>query len=333
VAEHPEPLFLAIGKAAASMARGAIDALGDQARGIAVCPQPETIPGFNVIVGEHPIPGALSLAAGEHLMEAAANARGLVVVLLSGGASSLAEAPLPGISPTQIREQARTLLSAGMAISDMNVQRTALSAIKGGGLTRAARPARVITLALSDVGSASPSVIGSGPSLGSDIFRVIGDITTALQGASRACRALGLEVVVTAPMTGAAREYGQHLASESTHLLSHQVVVAGGETTVRVAGSGRGGRNQEVALAAAVEIEGTGAVIGSIGSDGIDGPTPHAGAIVDGDTVSRGMNAGLDAVASLDDNNSANYLEATADVVDTGPTGTNVGDIAVATSR
>ena len=258
---------------------------------------------------------------------------GLVVVLLSGGASSLAEAPLPGISATQISEDSATLLLSGMAISDINARRTALSAIKGGGLTRAARPARVITLALSDVGSADPSVIGSGPSLGSDVFRVVGDVTTALDGAARACRALGLEAITTVPMTGAAREYGQHLASESARLRPHQVVLAGGETTVRVAGDGRGGRNQELALAAAIEITGTGAAIGSIGTDGIDGPTPHAGAIVDGDTISRGTTAGLDAMVSLSDNDSANYLEATEDIVVTGPTGTNVGDVAVATSQ
>ena len=330
---HSDPLILAIGKAAASMAHGAIDALGTTARGIAVCPEPDAIPGFEIIVGEHPIPGPGSFTAGRRLLEATAGAHGPVIVLLSGGASSLAEVPRPGISSSQIREEAATLLSSGMTISDINARRTALSAIKGGGLTRSARPNRVITLALSDVGSADPSIIGSGPSLGSDVFHVIGDVTTALLGASRACRALGLEAVVTTPMMGAAHEYGRQLAEDSHHLKPHQVALAGGETTVRVTGNGRGGRNQEVALAAAIEVAGTDAIIGSIGTDGIDGPTSNAGAIVDGSTVSRGTAAGYNAMISLGDNDSASYLEATGDAVVTGPTGTNVGDVAVATSR
>ena len=132
------------------------------------------------------------------------------------------------------------------------------------------------------------------------------------------------------PISGLAVEFGSYLGRLAADLPSRGALIGFGETAVRVDGSGRGGRNQEAALAAAMEIAGSDVLVGSIGTDGIDGPTDNAGAIVDGTTIDRGQAADLDATAHLRDNDSASYLESVGDVIVTGPTGTNVGDLVVA---
>ena len=330
---HDQIVVLAVGKAAASMARGAAQILGARARGLAVCPAAVNLPGFDVVVGDHPIPGSGSFQAGHRLMDAAAAAGpgDLVLVLLSGGASAMAEVPAPGVSEQQIADVNSSLLVSGQPISQINQRRSSLSALKGGGLTAAARPARVVTLAISDVVDASSDVIGSGPSTGSDVFEVLADGSTAARGAARACLEAGLEPEVSGrPITGPASEAGSRLGGASRELGNRAALVGFGETTVLVDGPGRGGRNQELALAAALEIANTNALVGSIDTDGIDGPTGNAGAIVDGTTTDRGTALGLDAAKHLAAHDSATFLEAVGDVVVTGPTGTNVGDLIVA---
>jgi glycerate-2-kinase len=331
--EHDELMILAIGKAAAAMARGAIEALGADAHGLAVCPTSETLPGFEVLVGEHPVAGPGSFAAGHRLLESARRARpgSLVLVLLSGGASALAEVAAPGVGEEQIRLVTSSLLTSGHPIVEINRRRSELSALKAGGLTEAARPAQVVTFAISDVAPAGPENIGSGPSVGSDLFEVLADGATAAAAAASASAKLGLEPKRLAdPISGPANEFGGHIGRLATGLPSQEALIGFGETAVRVDGSGRGGRNQEVALAAAIEIAGSSVLVGSIGTDGIDGPTDNAGAIVDGTTLDRGKAAGLDAETHLRDNDSASYLESVGDVIVTGPTGTNVGDLVVA---
>jgi len=331
--EHDELMILAIGKAAAAMARGAIEALGDRAHGLAVCPAPESLPGFEVLVGEHPIAGPGSFAAGHRLLESARRARpgSLVLVLLSGGASALAEVAAPGVGEEQIQHVTSSLLTSGHPIVEINRRRSELSALKAGGLATAARPALVATFAISDVAPAGPENIGSGPSVGSDLFEVLADGATAATAAASAAAKLGLEPKRLAdPISGLAAEFGSYLGRLAADLPSRGALIGFGETAVRVDGSGRGGRNQETALAAAMEIAGSDVLVGSIGTDGIDGPTDNAGAIVDGTTIDRGQAADLDATAHLRDNDSASYLESVGDVIVTGPTGTNVGDLVVA---
>jgi len=330
--EHDQIVVLAVGKAAASMARGAAHILGTRARGLVVCPAAANVPGFDVVVGDHPIPGSGSFRAGHRLMDAAAAAGSgdLLLVLLSGGASAMAEVPAAGVSEQQIADVTSSLLASGQPISQINRRRSALSALKGGGLTAAARPARVVTLAISDVADASIDVIGSGLSTGSDVFEVLADGSTAARATARACLEAGLEPEVSdQPITGPASEAGSRLGGASRGLGNRAALVGFGETTVRVDGPGRGGRNQELALAAALEIANTNALIGSIGTDGVDGPTGNAGAIVDGTTTDRGTALGLDAATHLAAHDSATFLEAVGDVVVTGPTGTNVGDLIV----
>lgn len=326
-------IVLAVGKAARGMATGALAVLGERMSGVAVCSTPGQLPGLDVMTGDHPIPGAASFAAGHRLLRAASAARrdDLVLVLLSGGASAMAESPAAGVSKSDIIESARSLIASGQPIANVNEQRGRLSGIKNGGLTAAARPAAVVTLAISDVDPEAPEVIGSGPSIGSDMFLVLADGSTAARAMREACRVEGLATPgPTERLTGPAAAAGRRIAGAVRNLGPGTALIGSGETTVRVGRPAHGGRNQELALAAALEIGGSRALIGALGTDGIDGPTANAGAIVDGTTVTRAVAAGLDAAGLLDSHNSATLLEATGDVIVTGPTGTNVGDLVLA---
>jgi hydroxypyruvate reductase len=155
---------------------------------------------------------------------------------------------------------------------------------------------------------------------------IVGDGATAAEGAATAARRAGWPAVIaTTTMTGDARSEAVRCLEEAAE---HGVTIFAGETTVKVTGTGRGGRNQEAALAAAQQLAGDSTTLfASLGTDGIDGPTEAAGAIVDGNTISRGSKLGLDAHRALAANDSGTYLEATGELLITGPTGTNVGDV------
>jgi glycerate 2-kinase len=175
------------------------------------------------------------------------------------------------------------------------------------------------------------------PKPGSRIFErvenlVIGSNADACAAARASLESRGYGVVLRTQVTGEARQVGRDLAGMAlSGGASHWAAIWGGETTVTVKGRGTGGRNQEVALAAAVELRGSSrVVIASVGTDGVDGPTKAAGAMVDGTTIERGRLLGLDASRSLDDNDSNSYFRALGDLVVTGPTGTNVNDLMIA---
>ncbi len=168
-----------------------------------------------------------------------------------------------------------------------------------------------MTLAISDIADAGSNVIGSGPSTGSDDFEVLADGSTAGRAAANARSEVGLDSKMLAtPIMGSASQAGRELGRTAVGLTNRAALVGFGETTVIVDRAGRGGRNQELALAAALELVGTTALVGAIGTDGVDGPTENAGAIVDGTTVGRRADAGLDASAHLGDHDSATFLEA-----------------------
>lgn len=339
VSEHLRPidvgsgpiLVLAVGKAAVPMTAGASAVLGDRASGIVVAPEVEPIPGFEVLGGDHPVPGPASFVAGARLLEAASNADpdGTVLVLLSGGASALAEAAAPGVGADEIAERTAALLRSGRDITAINQERITWSALKGGGLAAAARPARVVTLAISDVPGAAPETIGSGPTMGGDVLRVIADGTTAVHGAVARAAELGFAATIrTEPYLDPAGVVAASLAGAQL-TDGTNVLIAHGEPTVAVSGPGRGGRAQHVALSAALEMAGGTRTVGAIGTDGIDGMTDNAGAVVDGTTLARGARLGWDAGAALAECDSAGYLEAVGDVIVTGRTGTNVADLYV----
>lgn len=373
---------LGAGKAAAGMAAGALEFLGGTAGGSIAVPAgsaPPHLPGITVWKAGHPAPTAHSLAAGADALAEARGARpgDLVLCLLSGGASSLWACPAEGITLGELAATTRALLSAGIPIQDLNTVRKHLSAIAGGGLARAAAPARVVTLAISDVIGSPLDVIGSGPAVpdptsygealavagsvpgvpsavrahlqagaagarpetagpeepcfeGSSAY-VIADNRDALAGAARAAEEWGCTPeVIAEPLSGDAAAAARRIAALVRPRLGGGpgALLLGGETTVAVHGDGRGGRSQELALALAVELSGVpGWRAAAFGTDGVDGPTPAAGARVDGETVARGAAAGVDAAAALERNDSYGFFRREGGALVTGPTGTNVADV------
>ena len=316
-------------------------------------------------LGGHPVPDEGSLAAGRRLIGAlgALSPHTAVLFLLSGGASSLVEVPIAGLGLADLRRMNEWLLGSGLAIDAVNRVRKSVSRIKGGGLLSRLgdRPTRV--LAISDVPGDDPAVIGSGllvperglaggvaaldlptwlsewverglvergplPSTGPEI-ELVATLEIAKSAAAEAGRRAGLAVRVDArAIEGDAALAGRRLARA---LLSGPpgLSVAGGETTLRLpAAPGRGGRNQHLALAAAIELAGHADVLLlSAGTDGTDGPTDDAGALVDGATLARIEDAGLDALVGLRRADSGALLEASGDLIRTGATGTNVMDL------
>lgn len=336
----------------------------------------------------HPVPDAGSLAAGRRALALAEQVAGdgLLVLLLSGGASAVLAAPVPGVGLDDKVQATQLLLRAGLPIDRINCVRKHLSAIKGGWLAAAARGA-VVTLAISDVVGPipdDPAVIGSGPTVpdptryadaleaveecgiraafppaalraleegqqgrrpetpkpGDERLRgartlVIGSRFDALDAAARHAAGLGYDVVtLPAPVVGEARvAAADHLQLAAAAAVRRPAcILSAGETTVEVRGPGRGGRNQEFALAAAVRLGGASGVAGliSVGSDGIDGPTDAAGAMVDTTTLARARAQGLqDPAHYLDRNDSYTFFEQLGDLIKIGPTATNVGDLQV----
>ena len=382
-------LLVGVGKAAAPMSIAAAEVLGDRIAAACVTvprqsgPAPVPPPSLPIWEADHPVPDMGGLAAAAEALALARSARthDVLLCLLSGGASAMWAAPAPGLTLDDLRASTSALLRCGAPIQSVNAVRKHLSAIAGGQLARAAAPARVVTLAVSDVVGAGPDAIGSGPTLPDPTtfrdalevvdrygvalpgpalarlhagaageiaetpgeedldnvagFRVVLSVEHALEAASAEAERLGYQAEVrTASLEGEASDVGARVAAEARAMSEQgrsRALLWGGETTVTVRGGGRGGRNQETALSAAIALEGShGVVVASAGTDGRDGPTDAAGGIVDGDTVRRGKNAGCDALHHLRENDSYTFLRATNDLIVTGPTGTNVNDLLLA---
>jgi glycerate 2-kinase len=369
---------VSIGKAAWTMAEAAIEGLGARIdQGLAVVPYGYSrgpLPRFAVMEAGYPMPDENSVLAAD---AAIAMTQGLdvedtVLMLVSGGGSSLLERPLVPLPLYATTLDA--LNRCGASITETNLIRKRLSAVKGGRFAKLCAPAGVVGLLLSDVLGDAPETIASGPvspdPIASDeaestLLRLlpdappliralmrretpkelpnaetllIGNVHVLVRSAARALRRLGYEtVVLTDRLNCEAREAGRFLASIA---LSHQgethsvAYLAGGETTVRVCGNGQGGRNQELALAAAGTLEGLhNTVLFSLGSDGRDGPTDAAGAYVDHRTAGRLRAAQVDTAAALRNNDSYNALRAAGALIKTGPTGTSVNDISAVLIR
>lgn len=335
-----------------------------------------------VVLGAHPIPDARSEAAGRAVLDVLARVQpqDVVIVALSGGASSLMVAPKPGLALDDLRELGLALLESGAPIEDVNAVRKALDRLKGGGLLRHAAPARVATLVLSDVVDAPLHVVGSGPTLPDPSGRAaaravlerwkiaappavqralarddddledtsasdasdrgpvveLASNTTAVEAAITVARAEGWQIVRAPTLRGEAREQGRALAAtlRSLRPTVSTLLVAGGETTVTLRGRGHGGRNQTLALAAMLELhESPGTTLVTLATDGEDGPTDAAGAVVDGASLARARALGLDPARSLDDDDAYPVFDALGDLLRIGPTGTNVCDLVLALAR
>jgi glycerate 2-kinase len=353
--------------------------------GMGAEPGPALPPGARWHRTVHPVPDERSVdAARDALAVAAAVASGdLLIVLLSGGASSIMALPVEGLTLADKQRTSKQLLSLGAEIHHLNTVRKHLSGIKGGRLA-AASAGRTLTFALSDVVGDDLSSIGSGPTvpdhttyaealgvldayggraaypsvivehlrrggagavpetpkpgdprLARSHASVIGSIRTAMEGARRAAESLGYAVhMIAEPITGESRDAAGTLLRSLVGRgpATPICVVSGGETTVKTSGSGKGGRNQEFALALARDLGQLGprVVAASIGTDGVDGPTDAAGAIVDSTTVQRAADAGAgDIERYLNEHNSYLFFDKLGDLIRTGPTGTNVGDLQV----
>jgi glycerate 2-kinase len=378
--ERPKGRLVVVGagKASAAMARAFEDAYDGPVAGLVVTRYGHGVPcaRIEIVEAAHPVPDAAGLeAAGRMLgLVAGLGPDDLVVALMSGGGSAVLSRPAPPVTLDEFRALTSALLKSGANIVEMNAVRKHLSTIAGGRLAAAAAPARVLTLAISDVPGDDPSTIGSGPTVpdpttladaravlakygivpGAAIaarlddpaaetpktlpgaaYRLIAAPIQSLDAAAAAARAAGYAVhslgpdlegesrIVAALHAGLARD----IRAGAGPVKAPCVLLSGGETTVTVRGTGRGGRNAEFALALAVALDGLPGVWALAGdTDGIDGTEDNAGALVTPDTLARAADAGLDAADRLADNDGYGFFAALGDLVTTGPTHTNVND-------
>ena len=378
------------GKASGAMAAAVEEAWGERVTGGLVVVKDGHLAEtrrVKLVEAGHPVPDERGAAAARDLLALALGAgdQALVLTLISGGASALTPAPAPPITLGDKQVMTRLLLAAGADINQLNAVRKHCSVLKGGQLARAAAPARVAALLLSDVIGDPIDVIGSGPTapdastfgeaLGildrfdlrqrapasvrerlergvrgetaetpkpdDAIFErvvnvVIGNNQLVVDAAASRAAALGLAPhVLTRSLHGEARDAARELVALGGEIAAGRgpiappaCLIAGGETTVTVRGDGIGGRCQEFALAAALELEGRdGMVVLAAGTDGSDGPTDAAGAVADGESASRARHQGLDPRAHLYRNDSNRVFAALGDLVITGPTNTNLLDL------
>jgi glycerate 2-kinase len=281
-----------------------------------------------VLVGSHPVPDARSLAAGRALVDfvRAVPADGILLALVSGGASALAEVPAAGVTLDELVAQVRAVVASGAPIAEINRVRTSLSAIKGGGLARACA-APVVTLVASDVVGDDPRVVGSGPTIdGAGEVRVIAGVAD-LARAAVAAAPIAAELVAS-DVTGDVADVAACIAARIDQP-GPPLVVFAGEPTVRLPDNpGVGGRAQQLALLVARAIAGRGdAAFLAAGSDGVDGTGPAAGAIVDGATWPALAALGVDADLALARCDAGTALARLGATVVTGPTGVNHADL------
>jgi len=319
----------------------------------------------------HPVPDENSFSGTQKALDLVSglSENDTVLFLLSGGGSALFEKPL--IPGEELQDITNQLLACGAEITEINTIRKRLSAVKGGKFAIACAPAKVYSIVLSDILGDPLDMIASGPAcpdsttcaqaiaiaekyalrlspaaralLGKETPKELFNVTTQITGsvrelctaAANACQKLGYTpVLLTDMLSCQAKEAGSFLASIlKTHAGSGKKLafLAGGETVVQLTGKGLGGRNQELALSAAIGIEGiSGAAVFSIGSDGTDGPTDAAGGYADGDTARELRAQNIDIFDVLKNNDAYHALEKSGGLIITGPTGTNVNDVAVA---
>lgn len=328
------------------------------------------IPGIECYEAGHPVPDENSFSATKRALEMVEplGENDTVLFLLSGGGSALFESPL--IPGEELQDITKQLLASGADIVEINTIRKRLSSVKGGRFAQAAAPAKVFSIVLSDIIGDPLDMIASGPAvpdtstcaqaieiseryslklsdkarelLSQETPKELTNVSTQITGsvkelcraAANAAKELGYEpVILTDMLCCEAREAGSFLGSIALSNKSRgkkTAYIAGGETIVHLKGTGKGGRNQEIALSAASLISGVQNVaVFSVGSDGTDGPTDAAGGYADGDTALDLEKKGISLKAFLDNNDAYNALKAVDGLVITGPTGTNVNDVAV----
>ena len=329
---------------------------------------------FSCFEAGHPVPDENSFKGTQAALDLVKGLTGqdTVLFLLSGGGSALFEKPL--VNALELQDITGQLLACGADIVEINTIRKRLSQVKGGRFAQLCAPARVEAVILSDIVGDPLDMIASGPAcpdsataadarriaekyrlrlspqarelLDQETPKELHNVHTQINGsvrelcaaAAQTCEKLGYTpILLTDRLCCQAREAGSFLASI---LKSHGndgkplAFIAGGETVVKLTGKGLGGRNQELALAAAAGISGMqNAAVFSVGSDGTDGPTDAAGGYVDGDTCGELSAQGVSIDSVLQENDAYHALQKTGGLIVTGPTGTNVNDAAVALLR
>ncbi|MEA3470316.1 MAG: glycerate kinase [Thermodesulfobacteriota bacterium] len=385
-------IVVGFGKAASPMALALEDIFGSRiAEGSVATKYGYGLPLKYISLAEagHPIPDEAGLSAAKNIFRLLNDAgdKDLVICLISGGGSALMPLPERGISLKDKQETTRILLECGASIHEINAVRKHISKIKGGKFARAAFPATLVALLLSDVIGDDLDVIASGPTVpdrttfrdcmgiigkydisasipepvisflkdgaegkeketpkpGDPVFNpshayIIGSSLLSLKASQKKAEDLGYNtIILSSSIEGETREVAKvhtaiakEIGKTGNPLGKPACIISGGETTVTIRGNGLGGRNTEFSLASAVEIEGMkGITVLSGGTDGTDGPTDAAGAIVDGKTVKKARSLGLDPLQYLKNNDSYHFFEATGDLLKTGPTMTNVMDLRI----
>jgi glycerate 2-kinase len=329
-------------------------------------------PDWEVIEAGHPHPDEQSLAAGDRVWHLLAECTELTLIItcISGGASALVAAPQPWSSLQQLCANGdefaminaalvsqgidishpsgkfislaalqainSALLNSGLDIEQINAVRSKLDRLKAGGLVRHALPGRVIGLILSDVIGDPIGSIGSGMTNHPHAHNtLVGNNRQSCLAVAEAAKNLGYEPqIITTSWAGDAQARGREIAREIVTRSPKTVLIYGGETTVTLPPNcqGKGGRNQELALAAAIELgtQSTPAWVVTLATDGTDGPTDAAGATVNEQTIARSIELGLDANLALDRHDSYPFFQRLGDLRLLGATGTNVADITIA---
>ncbi|MCD6295083.1 MAG: glycerate kinase [Deltaproteobacteria bacterium] len=378
------------GKATAPMAKAMEALLGDRIHMGMINVKygfTETLSVTRIVEAGHPLPDENGVKGTESIMNflAKANNKDLIISLISGGGSALLCQPARGISLGEKQTLTGMLLDCGAGIDEINAVRKHISAAKGGQMARAAFPATVVNLMLSDVVGDKMDVIASGPFVpdsstfedalgilrkydlksipgsivqrledgaqgripdtpkeGAPVFLyvsniIVGSNILALEAAEKKAGELGYDTLILSSLIeGETRDVARvhcaiarEICRSGRPIGKPACIISGGETTVTMRGNGLGGRNQEFCLTSAVEIAGLPEkmVVLSGGTDGNDGPTDAAGAVVDPYTVERGRKAGVSAVDFLNNNDAYHFFEKTEDLLMTGPTNTNVMDV------
>ena len=375
-------VIIGAGKASGAMAKALEDVWDGPLEGLVVTRYGYRLPTdrLEVVEAAHPVPDEAGREAARRIFEMVQGLSedDLVLCLISGGGSALLAAPAEGITLEDKQAVNKALLASGATISEMNTVRKHLSAIKGGRLARAAYPAKVVALMISDVPGDDPSIIASGPTVpdpstkadaigivekyaldlpenvrraletgeetpkpGDPCFERVENIMIAtpqasLEAAAEVAREAGVTPVILGDsIEGESRDVALvHAGIARQCAMRGQpqeppcVLISGGETTITLKGKGKGGRNTEFLLALAIALDGLEGVYALAGdTDGVDGSEDNAGALIDPDTLARAEKAGLNPKAMLADNDPYTFFKGIGDLLETGPTMTNVNDL------
>ncbi len=381
---HPKgrTVIIGAGKASGAMAKALEDAWDGPLDGVVVTRYGYRLPTerLEVVEAAHPVPDAAGREAARRIFKAVQGLTedDLVLALISGGGSALLAAPAEGISLEDKQAVNKALLASGATISEMNTVRKHLSAIKGGRLARAAYPAKVVALMISDVPGDDASIIASGPTVpdpstnadaiaivekygidlppavrqvletieetpksGDKCFDKVENVMIAtpqasLEAAAAVARDAGVTPVILGDsIEGESRDVGlvhagiaRQCAMRGQPIEPPCVLISGGETTITLKGDGKGGPNTEFLLALAIALDGMENIYALAGdTDGVDGSEDNAGALIYPDTLKRAEAAGISAKAMLANNDPYTFFKGIGDLLETGPTMTNVNDL------